>query len=150
MKKILSYLNEIEFSNSKGLTPIDFEHRAMFIGVVAEVILSKEFFSRNEDLKTFIQSVFKKEMLEYVYKSRTLLLSRVIRLIELAEKDQLIKYTDEFYFYIENINLEKNKNDLSIESDIESKSYISNKRVKKRANLDTIENWRKVIDRNHE
>lgn len=51
------------------------------IGISSELILSKEVFSKNEDIDYFIKNVFKIKFKPYVFKSRTLITARTTRLI---------------------------------------------------------------------
>lgn len=152
MKKLLNYLTEIKFSDSKGLTPNDFEHRAIFIGIIAEMLLSKRLFPRNEDLKDFIKSAFNLEILDYVYKSRTLLLARIIRRIEKAEKETLTEYVEHTYSYIKKLDIYEYTNATTEYQMNESKQEFENikKKNKKKSTIDTIESWRKVINRDYE
>ncbi|MGG4490829.1 hypothetical protein [Metabacillus idriensis] len=141
MKKILNYISEIKLSNSKNFSSQELEDRAVFMGVVAELLLSKELFKRNEELKSFIKEVFKINPLDYLFKSRTLLLSRIIRIIESSEKDELKKYIDSTYLY-----LEKPAN---IDNGLKTVPNKTNKKGKGNT-IDTIDRWRKVISRNNE
>ena len=78
---------------------------SLFIGFVGRLILKKETFRYNSDLEPFILEVLlkpfgKEQFRPYVYKSRTILTSRVLRLLEekltltstltMAKKIQLI------------------------------------------------------------
>ncbi|WP_422118056.1 hypothetical protein ACORE2_12970 [Bacillus thuringiensis] len=152
MKKLLNYLTEIKFSDSKGLTPNDFEHRAIFIGIIAEMLLSKRLFPRNEDLKNFIKSAFNLEILDYVYRSRTLLLARIIRRIEKAEKETLTEYVEQTYSYIKKLDVYEYTNVTQEYQMNESKQEFESikKKNKKKSTIDTIESWRKVINRDYE
>ncbi|AXN39627.1 hypothetical protein [Peribacillus butanolivorans] len=141
MKKILSYISEIKLSNSKNFSSLELEDRAVFMGVVAELLLSKELFKRNEELKSFIKVVFNINPLEYLFRSRTLLLSRIIRIIESAEKDELKKYIENVYIYIEKTTDKENK--------LKPAPNKTNKKGKNNT-IDTIDRWRKVINRNNE
>lgn len=57
-------------------------------GVFSSLILSKKIAPRNPDLEK-IMNAFNFEFKEYVYKSRTTVLSRVIRIIEKMDEDSL-------------------------------------------------------------
>lgn len=69
------------------------------IGIVSEMVLSKELFEKNIDIKVFIKEVFGKEFSSYVYASRTLIISRTIRLISNAEDKEYLKYKNNLYKY---------------------------------------------------
>ncbi|RST58590.1 hypothetical protein D5F11_016275 [Siminovitchia terrae] len=49
------------------------------IGLNTLLLLSKELFARNNDIKDYIESIFKLEFKNYLYMSRTLLVARVNR-----------------------------------------------------------------------
>lgn len=90
--------------------------RYKVIGIVSELIYSKEVFKRNEDIKDFLKKVFVIEFKEYVMKSRTLIVARVGREILKDDnskiKKELLKFLDK---KIEDIktqdNLKNFKND---------------------------------------
>ncbi|MCR8870526.1 hypothetical protein [Peribacillus frigoritolerans] len=81
------------------------------IGIVSEIILSKELFKRNLDTKSFLKEVFNKEFNEYVYLSRTSIVSRTIRLIDDCEDKIYLDYKNNLYkFIIKQIDNSKTKN----------------------------------------
>lgn len=49
------------------------------IGIVSEILLSKELFSKNEDIPFFLNEIFSITYKEYVLKSRTTIVARCIR-----------------------------------------------------------------------
>lgn len=60
---------------------------SLFIGFSGRLVLTRDTFKHNSDLEPFILEVFlkpfgKEQFRPYVYKSRTLLTSRVLRLLE--------------------------------------------------------------------
>ena len=79
IKKDLEFLTSNKFSLMQS--------KLLFMGITYEIILSKDFFPRNENLKPFIEEVYvpkfadKKTFKDYLYDSRTLLSSRVQRKI---------------------------------------------------------------------
>jgi hypothetical protein len=141
MKKMFDFLSMIDFSNSDQFSEKELEDRAILIGIVAEIILSKKLFRKNEELKDFISAKFNLDLLEYIYKSRTLLLARVIRLLESAGKEQLQDYIDKVTEFI--IDYDKKTKMTFNESGVQRKN-------KKKNTLETIDSWRKVISRSHE
>lgn len=136
MNNLLRYLTNIDFSNSIDFSDNDLEERAILIGVVAELILSKKLHNKNEDLKDFINTNFRIELGDYLYKSRTLLLSRIIRLIESSDKEFLRKTTSNISSYLQ---------DLKITAKNTTYENHPNKKSKRKSTMDSIENWRKVI-----
>lgn len=76
------------------------------IGISSEVILSFEIFKKNTDLEEFIQDIFSFEFRPYVFKSRTLLVSRVIRIIENGSSTDVSKYKSNLYRFLEGLSLD--------------------------------------------
>lgn len=73
---------------------LDLARLKMYSATVS-IILSKELFPKNYDIKLFLddnQIIFK----EYVFKSRTLLLSRIIRVVEKMDSRDLENLLSEF------------------------------------------------------
>lgn len=82
----------------------DFNYkRSLLYSTYSTLLLSKEHFKRNSDLQPFVESLLELwksipefESLEkklhfgdYVYKSRSIVISRIIRIIEIADEKQL-------------------------------------------------------------
>lgn len=55
------------------------------IGIVSEMILSKEIFKRNTDVKQFILRVFEIEYKDYIVRSRTMILAKTVRFLSVTE-----------------------------------------------------------------
>ena len=69
-RQLILYRNELK--NSKIQT-------YKLIGIVSELVLSKEIFKNNIDIEDFIVNVFNLRFKDYLYKSRTLLVARLTR-----------------------------------------------------------------------
>lgn len=82
----------------------DFNYkRSLLYSTYSSLLLSKEHFKRNSDLQPFVESLLelwkskpqfqnlekKLHFGDYVYKSRSIVISRVIRIIEVADKNQI-------------------------------------------------------------
>ncbi|MFR8990612.1 MAG: hypothetical protein ACLVH9_05530 [Fusobacterium sp.] len=88
-------------------------------GIVSELLFSKKIFSKNSDIKLFLKEVFELEFKEYVMKSRTLIVSHIIKLIYISEeendyKKNLLKFINfkiEEIKKNENIKIDKNEFD---------------------------------------
>ncbi|WP_143076538.1 hypothetical protein [Peptostreptococcus sp. D1] len=68
------------------------------IGILSEMILSKEIFQKNSDIDEFITNVFDISFKHYVYKSRTLIVAKTTRIIYNTE--EIYKYQKNVYSYI--------------------------------------------------
>lgn len=95
--------------------------------VLSVIIFTKEFYSSNDELRGFTEDFLNKEYKDYLFKSRTLLYSRVI-------KD----------FYINNNNPDSLVH--SIDNFISKETQIKTKEKGKDSQKDIIDKWRKVID----
>lgn len=63
--------------------------RLELYSIVTDVFLSREYFNRNSDIVAFIKAI-NYEYADYLFKSRTLLLARILRDINKAEKKDLL------------------------------------------------------------
>ncbi|UQD53506.1 hypothetical protein C0971_16880 [Bacillus methanolicus] len=100
--------------------------KANFIGTISQLILQRKIFKRNSDISYFIEEVFKTEFLDYVMKSRTLLISRLIRIVNSANKKEFSEIIARFNNYIINA---KNDED------------------KEKETIDFLDYWGKVINK---
>lgn len=111
-----------------------------FIGYLPFIILSKEVFTKNTDITTFIEENFHIFFKQYVYSSRTLLLAKLIRYIfELPEEEQKT-VIQLFCKLLKNILYEKESinNPKAIEKAIEEPKK---KKTKKNDGNNALENW---------
>ena len=88
-KKLILYRNELK--NSKIQT-------YKLVGIVCELVLSKEIFKNNTDIEDFIIGVFNLKFKDYLYKSRTLLVARLTR--EILKNDKYAKQIKLLYKFI--------------------------------------------------
>ena len=85
-------------------------------GLYTYILLNRNMFKRNSDLKNFIEPLFEKinvyytkdiQFKDYVYKSRSLVIARFIRIIEKSNND----VRNELILYAETLLLDEQKND---------------------------------------
>lgn len=69
------------------------------IGIVSELLLSKQVFPRNVDIENFLKEVFALEFKSYLFKSRTLIVARVTKEILVIEKENT--YKNKLYKFIQ-------------------------------------------------
>ncbi|HFI0633822.1 TPA: hypothetical protein ACGO2G_000280 [Streptococcus suis] len=84
------------------------------IGIVSELILSKQVFRKNSEIEAFILEVFNLKLKSYLYKSRTLLVARMTREIvnqEISGKQIKMLYNFVVVKIDENQLTEKNQLD---------------------------------------
>lgn len=95
----------------------------VLLGVSSSIILSKEIFPKNDDLKIFLKETYNLEFRDYVFKSRTLIVARVIRHINKLESNDTEKLRKSLLLFIDkllNINASKNTS----KSDIRLSNWI--------------------------
>lgn len=80
------------------------------IGIVTEILLSKEVFKKNSEISIFLKEIFAIEYKEYVMKSRTMIVAKTNRIIHNLENDEYIIYKKKLLAYI-NLEIEKLKTD---------------------------------------
>jgi hypothetical protein len=80
------------------------QSKLLFMGIIYEIILRKDLFPKNSDLKSFIDKIFvkrfasKEPLRDYLYFSRTLLAARIQSKIQLdLEYNQIIEMVNEIY-----------------------------------------------------
>ncbi len=78
--------------------------RYKVVGIVTEILLSKEVFPRNEDISAFLRNVFGISYKEYVLKSRTTILARCIRDIHTTEDKKFEQYRKKLLDYVKSDN----------------------------------------------
>ncbi|WP_430514923.1 hypothetical protein [Lactococcus lactis] len=88
--------------------------RFSMMGIVSELILSKEAFHKNSDIEVFLKEIFDIEFRSYVIKSRTIIVSRLIRTIDKCTDDDYSIYRAKLLKFIESLyEIEKNKKDIN-------------------------------------
>lgn len=83
-----SKYSKSSLSKLNGNTHVDLLRLELY-SIVTDVFLSKEHFNRNSDIVTFINAI-NYQYADYLFKSRTLLLARILRDINKAEKNELL------------------------------------------------------------
>ncbi|MED4378681.1 hypothetical protein P9274_23960 [Schinkia azotoformans] len=79
--KELSLINKNKFTLEQT--------KSLYLGLLYEIISSKEVFKRNRDIEDFIYTVFKKRYNDYLYKARPYLASRVLK--DVSEDYEFLK-----------------------------------------------------------
>lgn len=89
------------------------------MGVVCELTLSKELFPKNLDIDYLLDTVFHVKFKEYVMKSRTTILARLVRIIDVSSdkefqmyKRNLLKFIEQYY-YMEQSDSKNSKSPIS-------------------------------------
>lgn len=90
------YTNLILFRNELKNKNI---YKYKIIGIISELLLSKKIFAQNNDIEIFLEKTFNLYFKTYLYKSRTLLVARVIREIIAIENENI--YKKQLYTFIE-------------------------------------------------
>ncbi|SIS97950.1 hypothetical protein [Salimicrobium salexigens] len=101
------------------------------IGLNCIIILSKEIFKKNEDLKNYTDNVFQDIFLPYLFKSRTLLIARTTRNVYRYDETEKAKFVERIYDFFED--------------DFEVKE--SKKKSYNKAN-ENMRKWMRALDKN--
>ena len=94
-----------------------------FSGIIYSIILNREVFKKNSDLKDFVYNIFLKPLhdeqyKDYLYKSRTLLGSRLSRyILENISYTLTVEISNKLIVFFDN-NDKKDKKEKSIENEI--------------------------------
>lgn len=140
----MKYLNQyIQLKNSnENIEELLF----LSIPLLSKVVLEKDYYEHNPELKIFTDNVFNKEYSEYLYGSRPLLYSRLIKELLYFKKEDVDKFYEIQTNFINFLsNTEKN---LKTETEIETDKLdgVQNKSKKRRTNKKVIDDWRSIID----
>lgn len=81
------------------------------IGIVSELLLSREIFQTNAELEGFLADVCSLYFKSYVFRSRTLLVARTIREILNIKEDMDLKV--QLYYFIQQLIEKYNEEDKS-------------------------------------
>lgn len=100
-ENLILYRNELKNKNIP---------KYKIIGIIVELIFSKEIFKSNKEIGIFLKEVFNIEFKNYVMKSRTMIVSRVCKKIL---DDSNINYKNRLIEFInKQIDVLKNSNDI--------------------------------------
>lgn len=61
------------------------------IGIITELIYSKRIFKKNKDIEIFVKEVFNIELKDYIVRSRSMIVSKVVKFIVDSERDTTYK-----------------------------------------------------------
>lgn len=103
MNELIIYKNELKNSHPA---------RYKVIGIVSEVLLSKELFVKNEEIRDFLKFVMEVEYKEYVMASRTLIVARTVRIIDEFSDKEYLDCKKRLYKYIDSKIINPNKKNI--------------------------------------
>lgn len=133
-KNIKAFINEISIIS---------ENKTELYYILSPLILSKKVFSNKNQLKEFTNNTLKINFGDYVYKSRSVLLGRIIKFInDLSIEEAVNLNRDVMNFianYITNVKKDENKN---------TKKQSRKSKMTKQENFFT--QWDRVINKNSE
>lgn len=111
-KNLVLYRNELK----NNIVP-----RYKMIGIVAELLLSREIFAKNSEIEAFLANIFMVRYKGYVMRSRTLMVARCCKIISTSEDKDYNAYKKKLFNFItqeielvkeeEKVKLEKNQFD---------------------------------------
>lgn len=109
--------------------------------ILAIIVFTKEYYSHNDELRQFTEGILGADYKDYLFKSRTLLYSRIIKDFYVNNQDtkSLVKKINAF------IKKENNETNNQVkEKDYQTEKNSSSK--KRDSQQDIIKKWRHVID----
>ena len=69
------------------------------VGIISELLLSKEIFRNNNEIEEFLDKILDIHFKTYVFRSRTLIIARVIRILLTAENSST--YKNDLYTFVQ-------------------------------------------------
>lgn len=113
-RQLIQIKDDIKIISSNKLSMS--QSKLLFMGITFEIILRKDLFPKNSNLKAFINNLYLKYFIdkepfkEYIYVSRTILGARVQRKIKSdLNYNQIIQIVNELYNMLPNDDINKNK-----------------------------------------
>lgn len=114
----------------------------LLCGIIADLILGKEYFTRNIEIRTFTTNILDEEYKDYLFASRTALYARIIKDLKVSilnDPDEFVKRASNIKQFIEE---RKSKGDTQLEM-TQNKEEAKKRRNKR---VDPIDEWRKIIN----
>lgn len=106
-RNLVLYRNELK----NNLIP-----RYKIIGIIAELLLSKEIFKKNSDISVFLENIFSITYKNYILKSRTLIVAHCCKMLETCEEREYNYYKKRLLQFInEKIGELKEENNIKEE-----------------------------------
>ena len=68
------------------------------IGIITELIYSKDIFAKNKDISNFVKDIFDIELKDYVVKSRTMIVAKISK--KIIGSESIIDYKNKLYNFI--------------------------------------------------
>lgn len=107
------YRNLVLYRNELKNTVVP---RYKTIGIVAELLMSKEIFSKNTEISDFLSAVFSTKYKDYVMKSRTLIIARCCRIVLNCEEKDYAIYKKKLFQFV-NVKIETLKREGGIKKE---------------------------------
>ncbi|MDO6355259.1 hypothetical protein Q3V94_09325 [Caloramator sp. CAR-1] len=92
------------------------QSKLLFMGIIYEIILRKDLFPKNEDLKGFINNIFiqyfidKEPFKDYLYDTRTLLGARIQKKIQTdLDYNKIVEIVNKIYNILPNEDINNNR-----------------------------------------
>nr|DAD86130.1 MAG TPA: hypothetical protein [Siphoviridae sp. ctGyV19] len=90
-KELIIYRNELKNTRVP---------KYKFVGIVTEILLSKDVFIKNAEIASFLKTAFNIDYKDYVMKSRTMIVARTSRIIHNLENDEYVIYKRKLFQFI--------------------------------------------------
>lgn len=103
------------------------------IGIITTLIITKDVFKKNLEVKEFLSNVLGIDFPSYVMRSRTLMAARTSRLLFTVDEDSLYELKNKIFTYIKNIDM------------LDEKNMSNVKKTKKKNENQKLEKWLKGL-----
>ncbi|SMB95452.1 hypothetical protein SAMN00017405_0407 [Desulfonispora thiosulfatigenes DSM 11270] len=107
------------------------------IGLNSLILLSKDLFPSNDDLKSYTDEIIKIELKNYLFKSRTLLVAKINKYIYDLEVDEIKTLYKNMNNYLINKDGKSDKDNDNNKNNRDENNKINNKKNKSKDNLKT-------------
>ena len=121
---IMSYQNNDTLQNLLAQLKKDNTDKVILTGVIAHLLLSKETFKHNIDIEEFLHTCMDITLPDYVIKSRTLIISRVIRILVPMDNNQVRILNSHIQNYFSSPTIEKKKTTRKKNENVKLESWL--------------------------
>lgn len=101
------------------------EYKNEVYEILIPLILSRQVFKNSKELKIFVNEVIHLDIPNYLFKSRTLLLGRVLKEINDIEIEEAVKINHNIIEFIDSIQNTNNNEEVRTKSEKRSSSFFS-------------------------
>ncbi|WP_071458578.1 hypothetical protein [Bacillus massilinigeriensis] len=117
-----NFLNEFSLINKNKYTPE--QTKSLYLGLLFELISSREVFEKNRDLENFVLKVYKQQYNDYLFRSRPYLASRLLK--DISSEYDFLRMSASIKLIILFLKEKANEDNIKVVSDKENKKNRTN------------------------